>query len=52
MKPSTRVSGALMLAIPVLVIGCRKHEAPQTATIPAIRYEAHIAAGGVATAAC
>jgi cytochrome c len=30
------------------VSGCRKHDAPQTATIAAIRYEAHVAAGGVA----
>jgi len=37
-----------MLGISVLVIGCRKDEAPQTATIPAVRYEAHVAAGGVA----
>jgi cytochrome c len=48
MKRSTRAIGALTLAISVLVIGCRKHQAPQTATIPAIRYDAHVAAGGVA----
>ena len=48
MKLSTRATGALILAISVFGIGCRKHEAPETATIPAIRYEAHIAAGGVA----
>jgi len=48
MKPSTRVTGALMLATSVIVIGCRTHEAPQSAAIPAISYEAHVAAGGVA----
>ena len=51
MKLPTRATGALILAISVFGIGCRKHEAPETATIPAIRYEAHIAAGGVAPAA-
>jgi cytochrome c len=48
MTLSTRATGALILATSVLSLGCRKHEAPQSATIPAIRYEAHVAAGGVA----
>jgi cytochrome c len=48
MKPSTGAIGALILATSVLGIGCRKPEPQQSATIPAIRYEAHIAAGGVA----
>jgi cytochrome c len=51
MNLSIRASGALIVATSMLVIGCRKHEAPQTATAPPIRYEAHIAAGGVAPAA-
>jgi cytochrome c len=49
MKPSTRAAGALMLATSMLAIAvsCRK-EAPQTAASPAIGYDAHVAAGGVA----
>ncbi len=51
MKLWTRATGALIVATSVLGIGCRKHEAPQTATIPAVRFEAHVAAGGVAPTA-
>ena len=51
MKLSSRAIGTLILLTSVLVIGCRKHEAPQTATIQNIRNDAHIAAGGVAPAA-
>ena len=50
MKLSTRATRALILATSLLGNGCRKHEATQSATIPAIRYEAHVAAGGVAPA--
>ena len=51
MQLSTRAIGTLIIVTSVLGIGCRKHETPQTATIPAIRYEAHVVAGGVAPAA-